>query len=164
MSFLKNRHVVIAMLVAPLLALGSYFALDFLVGEKPEPAEAGQSYPLAERPNCRYSSGNCGLVNGDFELQLSTREASAGRLALVLSSAFPLDGVMVALVDASTGEGDAPTPMQAAGSEGTEWTLEIGQPNPERHRLRLVASAAGTLYFGEAATKFTAPDPDSTSD
>jgi len=61
MSVLKNKHLVIAMLVAPVLAVLSYFALDVLVGERPKPAEEGQSYPLVEKPDCRYASGHCGL-------------------------------------------------------------------------------------------------------
>ena len=42
MSVLKNKHLVVAMLVAPVLAVLSYFALDVLVGEQPKPAEEGK--------------------------------------------------------------------------------------------------------------------------
>jgi len=34
------------MLVAPVLAIMGYFALDFFVGETPHAAEEGQSYKL----------------------------------------------------------------------------------------------------------------------
>ena len=42
MKFLKNKHVVTATLVAPLLALMAYFAIDFFVGEPPQAAREGQ--------------------------------------------------------------------------------------------------------------------------
>ena len=79
MSTFKNKHLVVAMLVAPILAILAWYAIDVLVGEKPRPAEEGQSYPLAEKPNCRYGSGACGLKNADFELQLSTRPMGPDR-------------------------------------------------------------------------------------
>ena len=68
---LKNRHMTIAMLMAPVLAIIAYYGVNTLVGEKPHAAEAGQSYVLVEKPNCRHHGGTCGLKNGDFELTLS---------------------------------------------------------------------------------------------
>ena len=58
MSFFKNRHLVIATLMAPVLALISYYAVNALVSETPHAAKAGQSYQLAEKPNCRRGGGN----------------------------------------------------------------------------------------------------------
>jgi len=154
MSLWKSKHVVVALLVAPVLAILSYFALDALVGEKPKPAQEGQSYPLAEKPNCRYGSGRCGLKNADFELELSTLELGENRVALTLTSEFPLDGVVISLVE---NERDATPPegMQPRSGDGRAWSLDIARPDPERHRLRLVASAQGSLYYGDVATKFT---------
>jgi hypothetical protein len=154
MSFLKNKHLVVAMLVAPVLAILGYFALDTLVGEKPKPAMEGQSYPLAEKPNCRYASGRCELKNADFELQLGTRALGADRVALTLRSVVPLDGVVVALVADSAGDAP-PVPMEPLGQDGLTWTLDMPRPDAERHRLRLAASSGGAIYFGDAATQFT---------
>jgi len=152
----KNKHVVVAMLVAPVLAILAWFALDVLVGEKPQPALEGHGYPLAEKPNCRYGSGACSLKNADFELELTTVALGEQRVALTLTSVFPLDGVMVALVE--NDQDDAPpVSMQPRSRDGTAWSLDIARPDPERHRLRLVASAQGSLYYGDVATKFTLP-------
>ena len=154
MSVFKSKHVVVAMLVAPVLAILGYFALDALVGEKPKPAMEGQSYPLAEKPNCRYASGRCELKNGDFELQLSTRALGEYRVALTLQSVVPLEGVMVALVEDAGGDA-LPVPMEPLGPDGLAWSLEMSRPDAERHRLRLAASSGGAIYFGDAATYFT---------
>jgi hypothetical protein len=154
MRFLKNKHVVVAMLVAPVLAILGYFTLDALVGEKPKPALVGQSYPLAEKPNCRYASGLCELKNGEFELRLGTRTLGADRVALTLQSVVPLEGVMVALIEDAGGDAP-PAPMEPLGPDGLAWSLEMPRPDAERHRLRLAASSGGVLYYGDAATEFT---------
>lgn len=157
MSLLKNKHMVVAMLVAPVLAILGYFALDAIVGEKPQPAEAGQSYPLVEKPNCRYGSGKCGLKNADFELELRTRDMGPGAVQLILNSVVPLDGVMVSLVDDGQDE-KQPVAMQPLSGDRLTWSLQIVSPDPDRHRLRLVASSGGSLYYGDVATKFTVPE------
>jgi hypothetical protein len=154
LSFLKNKHLLIATLTAPILGLLSYFAVDHFVGEKPHAAEAGQSYVLVEKPNCRRSSGNCGLKNGAFELNLSYERPDGGRLLLQLKSEFPLDGVMIAM-GASDSEQDPPEQMQRMDNDNLNWSLNIANPDPEYHRLYLVASSGQSFYYGDVATKFT---------
>ena len=150
----KNKHVIIATLMAPVLALIAYFGTSALVGETPQAAEPGGSYKLVEKPNCRYSSGACGLKNNDFELSLSYERPSAGRILLKIESEFPLDGVMIAMGESET-EQDQPVPMQQMDSENLTWSLNIANPDPEYHRLYLVASTGQSLYYGDVATKFT---------
>jgi hypothetical protein len=151
---LKNKHLMIATLMAPVLALIAYFGIGHLVGEKPHAAEPGQSYLLVEKPNCRYESGHCGLKNGDFELELNFERNNHGRLLLKLKSENPLSGVMLALVE-SGDETEQPEAMLAVGSDGLNWSHEIEDPDPARHRLHLVAASGESLYYGDAATKFT---------
>jgi len=153
-KFLKNKHLLTASLMAPILALMSYFAIDALVGETPHAAEEGQSYQLVEKPNCRYDSGSCGLKNGDFELKLHTEELDDQRLRLVLKSVFPLDGVLVGLVENEASE-ESPVDMRPVGDDGLSWSLDLVRPDPESDRLRLVASSQGALYYGDVAMKFT---------
>ena len=157
MNILKNKHILVASLVAPLLAILAYFSIDYFVGESPQAAVEGQSYPLVEKPNCRYDSGFCGLKNNDFELDMSYVRLGANRLALNLKSAFPLEGVMVAVVK-SENDKNSPMPMGAVGSEGLKWTIEISVTEPETDRIRLVASADASIYFGDVSTRFTLAD------
>jgi hypothetical protein len=154
MSIFKNKHFVVASLMAPVLGLIGYFGVNALVSEKPQVAEAGKSYQLVEKPNCRYSSGTCGLKNGEFELTLDFERLESGRLLLKLESANPLEGVLAALVEKET-ENKSPVEMQLVDINRLNWQLEIERPDPERHRLRLVASANQALYFGDVAMKFT---------
>jgi len=159
MSFWKNKHVLVATLAAPVLAVVSYFGIGAMFGEKPMPAEAGRSYQLIEKPNCRYNSGLCGLKNVDFELTISFERLVNDRLLLSLKSENPLDGIKLALVKNGIEEAK-PRDMQPTGQDGLNWSLDIPLPNPEHDRLRLVASSMQTLYFGDVATKFTAGKTD----
>ena len=156
MSVLKNKHLVVAMLVAPILAVLAYYAIDSMVGEKPKPAQEGLSYPLVEKPNCRYSSGKCGLKNGDFELELVTSDQGPGHVELVLESVYALDGVMVSLVRDQQDE-KPPEAMRSTRDDGRQWSLTLERPEPESDRLRLAASAQGSMYYGDVATRFTRP-------
>jgi len=159
MSFWKNRHVLVATMVAPVLGVASYFGFGALFGEKPHPAEAGRSYHLIEKPNCRYSSGICGLKNVDFELTLSGERLGNDRLLLKLISENPIDGVKLALVEDAADEG-TPVDMLPVGNDGLNWSLEIKLPDPAHDRLHVVASSRQTLYFGDVATKFTSEETD----
>ncbi len=153
MSMFKNKHVMMAVVVAPVLSLIGYFGINALVGEKPKAASAGESYQLVEKPNCRYSSGKCGLKNADFELSMTAEPRDGGQLQLLLISEYPLDGVVIALAEEEDEE-QSPQDMRLVGSDGLTWALDIERPDPERDRLHLVASASGALYFGDVATKF----------
>ena len=145
--------------MAPLLGLGTYFAVDMFVSEKPKVAEPGQSYLLVEKPNCRRATGRCGLKNAEFELELSFDRLASNRLLLKLRSAYPLDGVLLGLMVSDDDETE-PMPMQPASPDGLYWDMEVENPDPENQRLRLVASANESLYFGDAALKFTLIETD----
>jgi hypothetical protein len=155
----KNKHVLIATLTAPVLALIAYFGIGKLIGEKPHAAEAGQSYTLVEKPKCRYASGTCGMKNGDFELVLNFDRKAGGGLLLKLSSENPLNGVLVSMA-ASEADAGQPDSMLPVGTDGLNWSIDITQPDPDTHRLYLVASAGGSLYYGDVSTQFTASKSD----
>lgn len=153
MSFLKNKHVVVALLVAPILALISYFSVDAAVSEKPHAAMKGSQYELVEKPNCRYSSGHCQLKNGDFELELKGAWKDEVHLQIELVSPFPLEGVIAAQIDHL--DADA-TPMQmiALNEHGTRWGMLLVNPALDQSRIRLAASSNETLYYGDAGLAF----------
>ena len=149
-----NKHVIIAMIVAPILSVLAWFAVGNLTGEQAAPAQPGQSYPLVEKSNCRYASGLCDLQNEDFELTLSYEDGVSGP-QLVLRSSHPLEGVVlgVGLPDAE----EAPAVMRASDGQGLEWRLAIGGAPLPNERIRLVAMAGGSSYFADASTLFLQP-------
>lgn len=146
-----NKHVIVAMLLAPLLAILAWFGVGYLTAEKPHVAQPGASYPLVEKSNCRYDSGVCDLQNEDFALVLSlSREA--GRPVLTVNASHPLDAVLLAVAEHE--DGVRPEPMRESSGDGREWELALDEvPGPDQ-RIRLVASAADTRYFAESGTAF----------
>lgn len=149
-----NKHVIIAMIVAPILSILAWVAVGNLTGEQAAPAKAGQAYPLVEKSDCRWESGECNLVNADFELAIEYEEASSG-LQLVLRSSHALEGVAldIGLPD-NQGQPDM---MRAADGQGLEWHIAIGgRPTPQE-RIRLVARAGGSTWFADVSTMFLQP-------
>ena len=147
-----NKHVIIAMIVAPILA---WFAVGEFTGEQPKLAQPGQSYPLVEKSNCRYQSGACDLENGDFKLRLILQEDPTGP-EFLLTASHPLEGVVLA-VDATDAQ-PQPSPMRASDGTGLEWRIALGEKPAADERVRLVAKAAGSSYFADAATTFLQPE------
>jgi hypothetical protein len=149
-----NKHVIIAMIVAPILAVLAWIAVGQLAGEKAAPARPGQSYPLVEKSNCRYPSGACDLENEDFKLRLTVEEGPGGA-HMVLSASHPLEGVVlsVALPDSE----QPPSGMRATDGQGIQWRIGLESMPAAEERIRLVAHAAGSSYFGEASTTFLQP-------
>jgi len=152
---LTNKHVVIAVIVAPLLAVMAWFAAGKFTGESPEAAVPGQSYPLVEKSNCRYASGACDIQNEEFRLRLTPGES--GNSELLLTSSHPLDGVVlgVGLPDQET----QPAAMRAADGQRLEWRLQLGAAPLPVQRIRLVALAHGSSYFADVGTTFLQPRP-----
>lgn len=148
----RNKHIIVALLVAPLLALLAWFAVGGFLGEKAAPAQPGQSYPLVARSNCRYASGRCDLENNDLTLSLQFDAELGG--TLVLSATHALDSVLLS-IGAPGGE-YAPRRMRPSAGDGLTWRLQLGsRPAPDQ-QLRLVAAASGASYFVETATAFLA--------
>ena len=148
---LSNKHVVIAMIVAPILAIIAYFATDNLVSEKPHSAVAGQSYPLVAKPNCRYASGRCSLKNGDIELELLA-STTAGAVNLQLQAQQPLQGAKIALATAA--EDSEPRAMSAVDGSNLQWQLSLSDWQNDDLRLLLVVSINDSLYFADTEARF----------
>jgi hypothetical protein len=129
-----------------------------LVGEQPAPAVPGGSYPLVEKSNCRYPSGQCELENAEFSitLRILPGQRQSGH-TLTAVSVHPLEGIRVALVAPGGEEGDGRIMRQADG-EGRQWSLPLGDMPGEGSRILLAAAAGGSTWFGDAATRFARPE------
>ena len=159
--FLTNKHVVIALIVAPILAIGSYYITDYLVSEAPKKAQQGQSYKLVAKPNCRYGSGECELHNGDFSVTLVGKKQTSQGMQLVLDANFPLQGVTLALAKVVQRNGKwqpifaAPQNMQPANTNNTQWVVVFPDFDIEKGWVRLALSAQNkSKYFAEFPTIF----------
>lgn len=149
----RSKHFITAMLVAPVLAILGYFAVDFAVSEDPEVAREGGQYKLAAASNCRYESGQCTLSNGNFELEVEVGPGPSGEPMLHLESAFPLEGVQAAWLEDPTQE-RKPTALLNQDEANRLWSMPLAESPASDGELRLVAKARGSLYYAQTGTRF----------
>ncbi|MDC0363054.1 hypothetical protein OAN12_08440, partial [Halioglobus sp.] len=155
-SLMGNRHLVIALMVTPLLAMTGWWASGLFSRQEPAPAQKGGVYPLLERSNCRYASGQCLLENVDFTIALTYVLGSDGHFLLARAS-HPLSDILLAVGE---DEQSAPQSMERRGMNSREWRLALDDRPGAAARIRLVARSADVIWYGDAATHFIkAPVP-----
>lgn len=152
--FLTNKHVVIALIVAPILAVISYFGVDYLVSEKPQRAVAGNSYPLIAQSNCRYTSGRCTLRNGDIQLQLRFSDDNR----FVVESSEALKGGYISFIgeneDSPKERNALKLSLQTSSKEALQWYTNIKSQIGKHSILRLAIKVDESIYFAETSTVF----------
>jgi len=148
----RNKHLIVAMLIAPVLAITAWFAIDYFVAERPHSAKEGAAYTLIAKSNCRYDSGQCDLENGEFKLSIRPASVTADYVRLEMTSAFPLQSAIVGLVN----DGDPATPslMEPTTGEALLWTALIGRSNGDTSTLRIAVTARNAAWFAEVPTIF----------
>lgn len=151
MNFFKNKHIILAMIITPVLAFLTYYLVDLIVKEEPQAAVAGQNYKLVAKSNCRYTSGQCDLVNGAFKSTLTIDEDEQNQ-RLILTSSHQLQAVTVGLVDGDK-EGE-PYSMSLNGVDGLSWSMPLKEQIAETTQLRLAITANGSYYFAQTALGF----------
>ena len=151
---LKNKHFLVALIVAPILAILAWFATDIMVSEQPIKPEIGQSYSLAEKANCRWASGLCELKNNDIELSIKTTLLRGENEVLIkLESNVQIEGAIITLL--SKGEHEMPPKnMQAKDNSGLNWRVILPWQADSKNRLRLAIKHRGVFFYGDVATIF----------
>jgi len=147
----KNLHVAIAMIVAPILAVLAWFAVDYFVAERPQAAKEGGAYELIGKPNCRYASGQCDLENADAELTIRPLERAGGSISLELTSSFALQ--RAAMGFATAGTAGTPLSMTAVDGAMTRWLVRLPYPENEA-TLRVAVTAQGATLYAEVPVIF----------
>ena len=149
----KNKHVVIAMLVAPLLAIIAWYGVDSIVSERAESAKPGEHYPLVARSNCRYESGQCDLVNNDFKLVIRVVEVRPGETTLALESEFSIANARLSI---SSGDYEVlATVARASPSElPVQWIVTIASSPVPPAILRVAVTVQQSIYFAEVPVIF----------
>ncbi|MFA7552760.1 MAG: hypothetical protein WCY88_00830 [Spongiibacteraceae bacterium] len=148
----KNKHVISALIITPLLAIIAYFSVDYLVSEQPKPALVGGHYELAQLPNCRYASGQCGLKNGNFKLVV-TGAAEEGDLSLQIESVFPLEEAFASIA-INPSDVPGPVPMRSVSDDGKTWAVNLTTLLPEDKYLRIAVMAESAVYYAETKMPF----------
>ena len=148
----KNKHVVVALLVAPILSILAWYAVGNLVGEKPHAAEEGKTYKLVARSNCRYASGSCDLHNADFELTLEPEMIAASSVALTMTASHMLQSAAIGLVEVDSEP--QPAPMTMTAEDGTQWQGLLPRPQTPDALIRVAVTAQGATWYAEVPVIF----------
>ncbi len=153
----KNKHVVIAMIVAPILAILAWFAVGQIVGEKAHVAEPGAAYPLVARSNCRWESGECELHNNDLEMTILPLELGAQYTKLSLDSEFPLAQATFALLSNGS-EVVANAENDSSPDAPAQMVVTIPAFADPEATLRVAVTVRESLYFAEVPVIFMRPE------
>jgi hypothetical protein len=153
----KNKHVIVALIVAPILAVLAWFGVGQIVGEEAHVAKPGAAYPLVARSNCRWESGACELANNDVAMTILPLELGAQYTKLSLDAEFPLTQATFALLVngnevAANAEHD-PSPDAAA-----QMTVTIPAYADPEGMLRIAVTVQESLYFAEVPVVFMRPE------
>lgn len=158
MSILKNKHLILAMFVAPTLAIIAYFSVDYAVSEKPQAAKKGDTYKLAAKSNCRYQSGVCTLKNGDIEVKIRAQRIDAKDVELTMLSEIP---IQQAIISYATDDFESEpvqmsvNPASTGVDDGTsERYIILFLKDPENTRLRFAFNISDVMYYAETTAIF----------
>jgi hypothetical protein len=152
MSIFKNKHIILAMFVAPVLAIIAYISVDHMLAEKPEAAQQGATYKLAARSNCRYQSGACTLNNGDVEIHIKARRIDDRSVELGVSSQLPLQHAVISFVTDDLAS--EPTVMDAASAGTGDWRVMLALDDPASSTLRVAFNISDAVYYAETTAIF----------
>ena len=147
----KNKHVVVAMLVAPVLAIMAWFAIDYFVAERPHAAKEGAAYKLIAQSNCRYDSGQCDLENSEFKLSIRPEMLAATSMSLTMTSSHALESAAMGVIDGNDG---MPQQMTLTDDTGTTWQALLPRPASDEATIRLAVTAQGATWYAEVPVIF----------
>ena len=152
MQILKNKHLILAMFVAPVLAIIAYFSVDYIVSEKPQAALQGDTYKLAAKSNCRYQSGACTLENGDIKVQIRAQRISDELVELNMYSELPVQQAVIAYVTENSAS--EPAQMAATTADLKNWQLTLYLHDSDKSTLRLALNISDSMYYAETTAVF----------
>gem|GEM_PF-2769045 len=135
-----NPHLRIALIVAPLLAVGGYIAAGLLGGAEPA-GKTPTDRALRVDAACALLGGVCRLLHREIAVNLGAVE-KGGATLVYLRASVPIEGALLAK--------DAAAPLSMAPRQDRQrWQLRLPYPLAEGDRLRLALSADGRHYYAE---------------
>lgn len=144
----RNKHLTLAMLVAPVLAIIGWFSVDYFVAERPHAAKPGGAYELIAKPNCRRASDGCDLANESVEVSIAVPSYDGAGVDVQLMSKIAVDRAAVGLA------GGDPVALSRADGDDKRWIGRVeGRVNADS-RLRVAMLAGGSTFFAEVPVTF----------
>tara|TARA_R110002050_G_scaffold240654_1_gene377005 strand:+ start:869 stop:1309 length:441 start_codon:yes stop_codon:yes gene_type:complete len=142
-----NRHLKVAFMVAPFLAVLGYIGADYY-----NESEAAKTkiIQLVPEGHCDIINQSCVLVSGEFKVNISDQ---AG--VTEINSTFPLDSATLFLVDEADKMTAYPLGMKKSPYYWRNHTKlrELVGNKGDSYKLRLIAKIKGGQYISEFYTQ-----------
>jgi len=142
-----NKHLKLAFMVAPILAVIGFIGADYY-----EEAEADSAKIIQLKPegHCDIINKNCVLISGEFKINVSDESGITE-----VNSTFPLDSATLFLVDKSDKMTPYPLGMKKSPYYWRSNTPigELVANQGDSYKLRLIAKIKGGQYIGEFYTQ-----------
>ncbi len=142
-----NRHLKVAFMVAPILAVLGYIGADYYDEHQ---AAKEKIIQLVPEGHCDVINHSCVLISGEFKVNISDK---AG--VTEVNSTFPLDSATLFLVDKSDKMIPYPLGMQKSPyywRNNTE-LRNLVKNKGDSYKLRLIAKIKGGQYISEFYTQ-----------
>ena len=148
----RNKHMILAMLIAPVLAIIAWFSVDYFVAERPHAAKPGAAYELVAKPNCRRASDQCDLANEDVEVSISVPSHDDVGVNVELTSTIVADQAAIGLVDGG------PVALSKVSSDGKRWAGRIAGSVNAASRMRVAVVIGEATFYAEIPVTFFTSD------
>lgn len=144
-----NRHLKVAFMVAPILAVIGYIGADYYDEHQ---ASKDKIIQLVPEGHCDIINQSCVLQSGEFKVNVSD-EAGVTEV----NSTFPLDSATLFLVDKTDKMTPYPLGMQKSPYYWRSKTAlrSLIKQKGDSYKLRLIAKIKGGQYISEFYTQTT---------
>ncbi|WP_456377714.1 hypothetical protein [Thiolapillus sp.] len=136
----SSGHMKLAVILAPLLAIGGYILsgiyLEEKIQEQPSTAKA-----MHLQPGCHLLTGVCELLHREIAANIAIEEKQGSQL-VYLATSVPLRGALLSVGDME------PESMRNRGTP-KRWVLELRQPVAENSVIHLVLAGDKNQFFAE---------------
>ena len=144
-----NKHLKVAFMVAPFLAVFGYIGADFYNENE---AAKTKIIQLVPEGHCDIINQSCVLISGEFKVNIVDKGG-----VTEVNSTFPLDSATLFLVDKSNTMTSYPLGMKKSPyywRSNTELRSLVSHKG-DSYKLRLIAKIKGGQYISEFYTQTT---------
>ena len=136
----SNRHMKLAVILAPLLAIGGYILTGILL-EKKIDAQPGTAKAMTLQPGCHLLTDKCELLHREIAANIAIEETQ-GTQVFYLATSVAIRGALLSTNDSE------PQPMINRGT-AKRWKLELDQSIVQGTPIRLALVGKKHQYFAE---------------
>ena len=138
-----SPHLKIALVVAPLLAVGGYILAGFYQPDaQPEPVAQQDATALQPSDECRLLEDVCRLLHREIAVNISASPTQEGSTLILLAASVPLKGALVSA-------GDHQPVAMTIRNGNKRWKATLPYPLHQSDQLHLALGSGERRYYAE---------------